>query len=63
LLRIRFSLNSDSEIKYLYKLVKSIRFSNYFGAEVNYDFTQRLQFKVNGKLVSENVVGIDNEIE
>ena len=43
--------------------MKSIRFSNYFGAEVNYDFTQRLQFKVNGKLVSENVVGIDNEIE
>jgi hypothetical protein len=61
--RVRFNFASGSEIKDSYKIVKSVNFSNYYGVDLSYDFNQKLLLNVSGKVISEDVVGIDGEIK
>jgi len=61
--RIRINFSSGSEIKDSYKIGSTVSFANFYGADLSYDFNQSLVFNFSGKVMTEDVVGIDNEIK
>ena len=63
LARIRFNINSGSEIKDSFRLANSVSFANYYGLGLSYDFNQSLLININGKYLDEDIVGIDNKIK
>mgnify|MGYP003385834365 CR=1 FL=1 len=61
--RFRLDFRSGSEIKDTYKIVKSVSLSNYYGLGLSYDFNEKLEFILRGKLVYEDVVSLESKIE
>jgi len=61
--RIRINFSSGSEIKDSYKIGNTVDFANFYGADLSYDFNQSLVFNFSGKVITADVVGIDNEIK
>ena len=61
LTRVRFNFTSGSEIKDSYKLIKSISFSTYYDVGVSYDFNDKVNISLNGKLINEDIESIENK--
>jgi len=61
--RIHFDFSSGSEIKDAYKIVKSVSFSNYYNLGVSYDFNEKLEFILRGKVINEDVVSVGYTIK
>ncbi len=61
--RIRINFGSGSQISDSFKIAKSINFSDYYSVDLTYDFTDRIALNMSGKMIKEDVVEVDNEIE
>lgn len=60
---VRLNFTSGSEIKDSNKIVKSVNFANYYGVNLSYDFNDRVSLNVNGKVMNEDVAGLENKLK
>jgi len=60
---IKFDFSSGSEIKESNKIEKSISISDYYDLGLSYELNEKLEFKLRGKIVNEDVVSIESKIK
>jgi len=60
--RMSLEFNSGREIKDTYKIVKSVSLSNYYNFGLSYDFNEKLEFNIKGKIINEDVISVENNI-
>ena len=56
--RIHFDFSSGSNIKDSYKLIKSVSYANYYELGLRYDFNEKVEFVMRGKIINEDVVSL-----
>lgn len=59
---VKLNFTSGSEIKDSNKIVKSVNFANYYGVNLSYDINDRVLLNVSGKIMNEDVAGLENKL-